>query len=117
VIKIGITDNVERRLRHLSSQSPTPIRLLISIRGTTRQEYVLHRMFASDRRNGEWFTASEQLLAFIAWLRCSPADVIAARLRSLRTPKLPSIPGESERDRRRARFAKWSMVPESAEAR
>ena len=67
-IKIGYTsgDNAKRRINQLQTASPFSIKLIGTIAGAdTRHENVLHRVFDEDRINGEWFRASERLLAYI----------------------------------------------------
>ncbi|MER7692630.1 GIY-YIG nuclease family protein [Streptomyces sp. NPDC097610] len=55
LVKIGWTDNPERRLRHLQTGSPVPLELLALFEGGHIVEAELHRRFADKRRHGEWF--------------------------------------------------------------
>ncbi|MFJ8028453.1 GIY-YIG nuclease family protein [Streptomyces sp. NPDC096311] len=55
LVKIGWTDNPERRLRHLQTGSPVPLELLALFEGGHIAEAELHRRFADKRRHGEWF--------------------------------------------------------------
>ncbi|WP_078531189.1 GIY-YIG nuclease family protein [Streptomyces sp. PsTaAH-124] len=55
LVKIGYTDNPERRLRHLQTGSPLPLQLLALFEGGCITEAALHRRFADKRRHGEWF--------------------------------------------------------------
>lgn len=55
LVKIGCTDNPERRLRHLQTGSPLPLQLLALFEGGFLVEAALHRRFADKRRHGEWF--------------------------------------------------------------
>ncbi|MDX2557636.1 GIY-YIG nuclease family protein [Streptomyces stelliscabiei] len=55
LVKIGWTDNPERRLRHLQTGSPVPLQLLALFEGGSIVEAELHRRFADKRRHGEWF--------------------------------------------------------------
>ncbi|MEU2415144.1 GIY-YIG nuclease family protein [Streptomyces sp. NPDC013099] len=55
LVKIGCTDNPERRLRHLQTGSPLPLQLLALFEGGYLVEAELHRRFADKRRHGEWF--------------------------------------------------------------
>ncbi len=54
-VKIGITDNIRKRLTALQTSSPTPLRLLASVIGDRATECALHRAFAGYRASGEWF--------------------------------------------------------------
>ena len=64
-IKIGTSRNLSQRLRELSSGSPVPIRLLLSIPGDRSKELELHMMFAESRSHGEWFEPTQDLISFI----------------------------------------------------
>ena len=136
VIKIGITDNIGRRLRALECQSPAPLVLLHSFDGTARQESALHTRFLADRTHGEWFRATDVLLSLIEQLRHSTPVEIGALFRTMRTRPIPRIrlgrrrenlvvPQEhrdlltrcgKERQRTRARRL-WSAVDELFTAR
>lgn len=85
-MKIGITDRVTTRVAQLRAASPVEVTLVHAIKGTARQERALHLYFALERTHGEWFNASERLLAFVESLRGLDEKRIAAFLRSLRTP-------------------------------
>jgi hypothetical protein len=67
-IKIGITDNVRRRLKSLQSSSPEPLRLLFSFNGSEVIESALHQKFSSCRMHGEWFRPTTELVSFISTL-------------------------------------------------
>jgi hypothetical protein len=64
-VKIGVTIDVERRLRMLQIGSAEPLRLLATMAGVHRDERRLHRRFAHLRLTGEWFRADPELLSFI----------------------------------------------------
>lgn len=68
-LKIGISANVEKRLRGLQSANPYPLRLVHSVRvGVERAallEQEFHRWFAPYRLTGEWFLPSEPVLRFV----------------------------------------------------
>ncbi len=65
VIKIGISQNPEARLRSLQTASPTPLRLIVAVYGTANLERRLHRKFSPMRRNGEWFADCQEIRAEI----------------------------------------------------
>lgn len=53
--KIGIANDVSRRLAELQSGSPDDLRLVSKIDGGRAVEQQLHRRFAALRVRGEWF--------------------------------------------------------------
>lgn len=71
-IKIGVTANMRARMRVLQTASAYPIEVLATIVGDDNVEHRLHRKFAADRLNGEWFRPSEALIAYIASLTTEP---------------------------------------------
>lgn len=64
LIKIGTTTNLKHRFATLQSMSPAPLRFIKIIRGDAHRERLLHQRFASARAHGEWFRATDELLAF-----------------------------------------------------
>lgn len=56
-IKIGVTNNIENRLKSLQTGNPMPIKLeYIEERlNPEKAEHYLHRCFQAKRVNGEWF--------------------------------------------------------------
>lgn len=56
-VKIGVTNNIEQRLKTLQTGNPTPINLeYIEERlNPEKAEHYLHRCFQHKRVNGEWF--------------------------------------------------------------
>lgn len=115
LIKIGVTDDLDRRFRDLRMTSPVDLVLSLGIAGTGRQEHALHRAFARDRHHGEWFTATRELRDLIEWLRTADRRSIGGKLGSLvraaRPPKRESI---SHRERQRLRAQRlWRGVAEA----
>jgi hypothetical protein len=55
LVKIGKTTDLQKRFAALSTQSPTPLRLLKAIPGYSSEERALHKRFREHRRHGEWF--------------------------------------------------------------
>ncbi len=86
LIKIGITDGLAKRVDTLRTQSPVPIELMLTVRGTRRHEAGLHLLFSAERSHGEWFRATDRLVSFVDELKRMTAEQIAARLNRLRTP-------------------------------
>lgn len=65
-IKIGISDRVELRARHLSSSGPEPMTLLVYVEQDDEiNEKTLHARFAQHRLGGEWFRPCEELTELI----------------------------------------------------
>lgn len=65
--KIGITNDLQRRMDQLRGQSPYPLEIVHSVKGTnnSKKEADLHRQFASLRVHGEWFDLSADQVAEI----------------------------------------------------
>lgn len=69
-IKIGYTDGSPMvRLRSLSTGSPFPLTLLLSIAGGAKEEASLHARFADLRQHGEWFEPNPKILRCINELK------------------------------------------------
>ena len=64
-IKIGYTENIERRVSMLKSQSAVPLRILKVIEGGHRDEVKIHKMFNDARLHHEWFNPVPELIDFI----------------------------------------------------
>lgn len=65
-IKIGYSEKPEHRFSKVASDAPFPCVLLGYWPGTVADELAIHQLFNSVRLHGEWFAATENLLAFIA---------------------------------------------------
>jgi hypothetical protein len=73
-IKIGVTSNVERRLRTLATGSALPLELLGTLLGGRCLERKLHERFKRFHLRREWFKADDALLSAIRdLLAASPA--------------------------------------------
>lgn len=64
-IKIGTSEQVDRRLKSLQLSCPQKLRLLGTVFGGHKLERELHRMFEAHRIQGEWFRAGPDLLEYI----------------------------------------------------
>lgn len=62
-IKIGVSGNVDKRIRSLSTSSPLPLRLLAVLPGGRGEEQELHKRLAAHRLGGEWFAPVPAVLA------------------------------------------------------
>jgi len=66
-IKIGVSLDMERRLKHLRAGCPYAVTLLGVIENSSREEEAeLHERFNEDRLHNEWFRSSERLVSWIA---------------------------------------------------
>jgi predicted GIY-YIG superfamily endonuclease len=63
LLKIGMSNNVQRRLARLSTASPHPLKVMAIFECHSRRdahdlESTLHRVFKEQRANGEWFNVT-----------------------------------------------------------
>lgn len=72
-VKIGFTDDVQRRLRELRPEHG-PLELLATIPGDKRTEGAFHRLYAEARLDGEWFRETPMLRVFIGQIRRSEVE-------------------------------------------
>jgi hypothetical protein len=63
-VKIGYTDDLWNRLRHISTGCPEPILLWIE-EGEKDVEKFYHKMFAAEHFNKEWFHFTDRMKDFI----------------------------------------------------
>ena len=64
-LKIGYTNNFNKRLNQLQVSSPVKLEVLGIIKGTKEDESNYHKMFSKFHSNGEWFSYNEELINFI----------------------------------------------------
>ena len=65
-IKIGMSNDVQRRLDLFEPMNPYPLKCLGVIRtGGARLEKSLHNQFQNSRLHGEWFGPTDDLLEYI----------------------------------------------------
>jgi hypothetical protein len=60
-VKIGCTDNLDRRIKELQTATPNKLKLLLVMEGSFDTESTLHFLFASYRYRGEWFRYKDKL--------------------------------------------------------
>lgn len=65
-IKIGCSAVPLSRLRAVEIWSPFQFEMLGSVEGDHNAETAVHYLFGDVRLHGEWFTATEELQAFVA---------------------------------------------------
>ncbi|WP_331737688.1 GIY-YIG nuclease family protein (plasmid) [Streptomyces sp. NBC_01732] len=86
LVKIGWSDNPERRLRDLQTGSPVLLKLLALFEGGAVIERELHRRFADKRRHGEWFDLGPDPVKVVSPF-VKVAQVEKAERAGLRKPK------------------------------
>lgn len=64
-IKIGCSDDVEKRIAQMQIGCPYELALLWQIKGDNEDEASLHEQWKHEKVRGEWFHPSEQLLLYI----------------------------------------------------
>jgi hypothetical protein len=64
-IKIGVSNNPERRLAAMQTSHAAPLTLLAVMPGTRFDEAGLHVRFSHLRRTGEWFAPGKELMDYI----------------------------------------------------
>lgn len=65
MIKIGWSKAPKQRLKSLGTASAVPVQLIGKVRGTIQDEKKHHQALADYRSHGEWFHATEPVLAYI----------------------------------------------------
>jgi hypothetical protein len=64
-IKIGWTQDVERRIAELQTANAHPLRLIGQVPGTMRDETAMHARFGHLRMEAEWFRNSPEIHEFL----------------------------------------------------
>ena len=64
-VKIGVSKNPQQRLGSIKTGSSNKVRIYYVTPGDMALERDLHRLFAADRVNGEWFIYSSQIRGWI----------------------------------------------------
>lgn len=64
-VKIGFSENPEKRLKQLSTATSSKLILVATINGTRKTESDYHRHFARYKKRREWFELSPEIQAFI----------------------------------------------------
>lgn len=65
LVKIGTTNNLRRRLSTFRNSHPGRLEVLGTMAGGREVEQVIHRRFAAQRFDREWFTETPALVEFI----------------------------------------------------
>jgi hypothetical protein len=61
-VKIGVTDDVEKRLRNMQTGNHQALAVIRLFEGGEAEERQLHERFADHRLSGEWFSFSKRML-------------------------------------------------------
>jgi hypothetical protein len=64
-VKIGLSNDVDRRRRQIQGANPHRVRLLLAIRGNVKYEEFLHASFHEYHVRGEWFELGHRLRMMI----------------------------------------------------
>ena len=75
--KIGLSKRADKRFRGVSSGLPTPADLIhvIPTNSMVRLEAMMHRWYAKQRANGEWFKLEKRDVDFICQCKAYIFDV------------------------------------------
>lgn len=65
VVKIGLSNDVTRRITSIQTGYPYPLSILCVIPGDGKLEQELQRIFSPLRTNGEWFRYDGRIRAYI----------------------------------------------------
>ncbi len=68
-IKIGRSSIPDKRIETLRATSPIPLGLLVLCPGGAPAERLIHRYLGPWRTHGEWFTATDEVVALADTLR------------------------------------------------
>jgi hypothetical protein len=74
-IKIGLTQNVDKRLRLLCANCPTPIEFAATIEGGIEIESRFHERFLDQQSHYEWFHWSPELQQTIDDINAGTFDI------------------------------------------
>lgn len=64
-VKIGLSNDPEKRLKSLQTATAHELKIIHQIPGNQKVEHYLHTLFKKDRFRGEWFIYSEMIKNFI----------------------------------------------------
>lgn len=64
-VKIGHSRDPQKRLKQLSTGSAEPLELWHRLPGDKQVERDLHKQFADERLNGEWFRVSDRIQEYV----------------------------------------------------
>lgn len=81
-VKIGYSTDFTKRLGHLRTACPFPLKFWFAVEGSFDLEKMFHKRFELDHWHGEWFVKSAVMTQFIAEKLFIPEfdEVIVRRL-------------------------------------
>jgi hypothetical protein len=82
-VKIGLTTNIENRLKELQQGNPNKLYVLHTTTGGQNLERHLHKMFSNHRIKNEWFTLADEILELIEKFKIE--DEFYGKLKSIVT--------------------------------
>jgi hypothetical protein len=68
LVKIGFSQDPEKRLAKIQSDSPGEMSLMGVVDGDMSVEAALHERFAKHRARGEWFHGADEIIAYASTL-------------------------------------------------
>lgn len=68
-VKIGVSSDVDARLRAIQAYHGDELVILLDIAGGRTDERALHERFAHHRKRGEWFHDCPEIRAWLASVR------------------------------------------------
>lgn len=89
--KIGLTSDIESRLRNLKSGSPIELITRLVIKASARDEWAIHGLFCDERVHGEWFEGSPRLRAFVDDLSRAGRNEVQDKLAAIPTVTIRGI--------------------------
>jgi hypothetical protein len=69
-VKIGTTENLNKRLPQLQTSSDDLLVVILTLQGDCELEKRLHLRFSEFRLKGEWFSFSEEVKRFVNETHC-----------------------------------------------
>lgn len=73
-LKIGISENPEKRVRELQIGNPHKLELLGTIPGDEQDETEIHNAFSDHHSHGEWYFYSKPVRTFVKFAVGSPIE-------------------------------------------
>lgn len=73
-VKIGITDDIDQRIKQLQTGHPYQLRTLMLIPGDGKSEWSAHMQFSKFRLSGEWFQPAIPIMSWVIWEKCRSAE-------------------------------------------
>jgi hypothetical protein len=106
-IKIGLSENPQRRIDEFRTWSPFELEIIGTIAGSWADEQFLHECLAADHSHGEWFFPSREVL------RAVDEVISSGGIKSLRA-RLQPVENLRSRKNRATRLKRGVVVAEKA---